>query len=101
MNQSVTHVVILAAGQGTRMKSQLPKVLHPVGGRPMVEHVLDAAASVAPATVTVIVGHGGAAVRKRLDGRPGLTFAGQEPQLGPAHAPQQAEPVLTGKTGTA
>src|ERR1044071_1589904 len=66
----------------------------------MVEHVLDAAASVAPATVTVIVGHGGAAVRKRLEGRPGVTFAVQEPQLGTAHALQQAEPVLTGKTGT-
>ena len=57
MNQSVTHVVILAAGQGTRMKSKLPKVLHPVAGRPMVEHVLDAASAVAPATITVIVGH--------------------------------------------
>jgi bifunctional UDP-N-acetylglucosamine pyrophosphorylase/glucosamine-1-phosphate N-acetyltransferase len=82
MNQSVTHVVILAAGQGTRMKSQLPKVLHPVAGRPMLEHVLDAAAAVAPATVTVIVGHGGAKVRERLTGRPGVTFALQEPQLG-------------------
>jgi bifunctional UDP-N-acetylglucosamine pyrophosphorylase / glucosamine-1-phosphate N-acetyltransferase len=100
MNHSVTHVVILAAGQGTRMKSQLPKVLHPVAGRPMVEHVLDAAATVAPATVTVIVGHGGAAVRKRLEGRSELAFAVQEPQLGTAHALQQAEPFLTGKTGT-
>src|SRR5512147_1731102 len=100
MNQSVTHVVILAAGQGTRMKSQLPKVLHPVAGRPMLEHVLDAAATVAPATVTVIVGHGGAAVKQRLAGRPGITFAVQEPQLGTAHALQQAEPILAGKTGT-
>jgi bifunctional UDP-N-acetylglucosamine pyrophosphorylase / glucosamine-1-phosphate N-acetyltransferase len=100
MNHSVTHVVILAAGQGTRMKSQLPKVLHPVAGRPMVEHVLDAAATVAPATVTVIVGHGGAAVRKRLEGRADVAFAVQEPQLGTAHALQQAEPFLTGKTGT-
>jgi bifunctional UDP-N-acetylglucosamine pyrophosphorylase/glucosamine-1-phosphate N-acetyltransferase len=100
MNQSVTHVVILAAGQGTRMKSQLPKVLHPVAGRPMLEHVLDTAASVAPATVTVIVGHGGAAVRQRLAGRPGIQFAVQEPQLGTAHALQQAEPMLAGKTGT-
>jgi bifunctional UDP-N-acetylglucosamine pyrophosphorylase/glucosamine-1-phosphate N-acetyltransferase len=100
MNQSVTHVVILAAGQGTRMKSQLPKVLHPVAGRPMLEHVLDAAAAVAPATVTVIVGHGGAKVRERLTGRPGVTFALQEPQLGTGHALQQAEPVLAGKTGT-
>jgi bifunctional UDP-N-acetylglucosamine pyrophosphorylase/glucosamine-1-phosphate N-acetyltransferase len=82
------------------MKSQLPKVLHPVAGRPMLEHVLDAAAAVAPATVTVIVGHGGAAVKDRLAGRQGLTFAVQEPQLGTAHALQQAEPFLAGKTGT-
>ena len=75
MNQSVTHVVILAAGQGTRMKSQLPKVLHPIAGRAMVEHVLDTAAAVAPATVTVVVGHGGASVRERLANRPGVAFA--------------------------
>ena len=91
MNQSVTHVVILAAGQGTRMKSQLPKVLHAIAGRPMLEHVLDAAATVVPATVTVIVGHGGGSVRQRLAGRAGITFAVQEPQLGTAHALQQAE----------
>ena len=100
MNQSVTHVVILAAGQGTRMKSQLPKVLHPVAGRPMVEHVLDAAGAVAPATITVIVGHGGAAVRARLANHSGVGFAVQEPQLGTAHALQQAEPLLAGRTGT-
>ena len=100
MNQSVTHVVILAAGQGTRMKSHLPKVLHAVAGRPMLEHVLDTAAAVAPATVTVIVGHGGDKVRQRLAGRPGVAFAVQEPQLGTAHALQQAEPILAGKSGT-
>ena len=100
MNQSVTHVVILAAGQGTRMKSHLPKVLHAIAGRPMLEHVLDAAAAVAPATVTVVVGHGGATVKQRLAGRANITFAVQEPQLGTAHALQQAEPVLAGKTGT-
>src|SRR6188768_2858057 len=100
MNQSVTHVVILAAGQGTRMKSQLPKVLHPIAGRAMVEHVLDTAAAVAPATVTVVVGHGGASVRERLANRPGVAFAVQEPQLGTAHALQQTEPQLAGKTGT-
>src|SRR5688572_30368780 len=98
MNQSVTHVVILAAGQGTRMKSHLPKVLHAVAGRPMLEHVLDTAAAVAPATVTVIVGHGGDKVRQRLAGRPGVAFAVQEPQLGTAHALQQAEPILAGRS---
>jgi len=66
----------------------------------MVEHVLDAAEAVAPATVTVIVGHGGQSVRERLVRRPDLQFAVQEPQLGTAHALQQAEPLLTGKTGT-
>jgi bifunctional UDP-N-acetylglucosamine pyrophosphorylase/glucosamine-1-phosphate N-acetyltransferase len=100
MNQSVIHVVILAAGQGTRMKSQVPKVLHPIAGRPMVEHVLDAAAAVAPATVTVVVGHSGHLVRERLAGRPNLGFAVQEPQLGTAHALQQVEPLLAGKSGT-
>jgi bifunctional UDP-N-acetylglucosamine pyrophosphorylase/glucosamine-1-phosphate N-acetyltransferase len=100
MKQPVNHVVILAAGQGTRMKSHLPKVLHTLAGRPLVEHVLDAASAVAPDTVTVIVGHGGAAVRERLAGRTDLTFAVQEPQLGTAHALQQAEPALAGKSGT-
>jgi bifunctional UDP-N-acetylglucosamine pyrophosphorylase / glucosamine-1-phosphate N-acetyltransferase len=97
---SETHVVILAAGQGTRMKSRLPKVLHPISGRPLIEHVLRTAASVAPTTTTLIVGHGADTVRQRLKGRPDLQFARQEPQLGTAHALQQAEPVLTGRTGT-
>ena len=95
------HVVILAAGQGTRMKSRLPKVLHPIAGRPMVEHVLRTAQSVSPATVTLIVGHRADVVRERLRGWPSLQFALQEPQLGTAHALQQAEPVLAGRTGTA
>jgi bifunctional UDP-N-acetylglucosamine pyrophosphorylase/glucosamine-1-phosphate N-acetyltransferase len=94
-----THVVILAAGQGTRMKSQLPKVLHRIAGRAMIEHVLRTARSLSPATITVIVGHRADVVRERLGGRE-LEFALQEPQLGTAHALQQAEPVLTGKTGT-
>ena len=57
------HVVILAAGQGTRMRSAVPKVLHPIGGRPMIEHVLDAADAVVPATMTLIVGHAAETVR--------------------------------------
>jgi bifunctional UDP-N-acetylglucosamine pyrophosphorylase/glucosamine-1-phosphate N-acetyltransferase len=97
-----THVVVLAAGQGTRMKSQLPKVLHQISGRPMIEHVLHAAQAVTPATVTVIVGHRADLVRERLSGAaPGaLQFALQEPQRGTAHALQQAEPALAGHTGT-
>ena len=96
-----THVVILAAGQGTRMKSRLPKVLHPVAGRPMVEHVLKTADAISPATATLIVGHGADMIRERLGGRRrSLQFALQEPQLGTAHALQQAETVLAGQTGT-
>ena len=95
-----THVVILAAGQGTRMKSKLPKVLHPVAGRPLIEHVLRAADSISPATATLIVGHGADMVRERLRGRPNAQFALQEPQLGTAHALQQAESHLAGRKGT-
>ena len=97
-----THVVVLAAGQGTRMKSQLPKVLHQIADRPMIEHVLRAAQAVTPATVTVIVGHRADLVRERLSGAAAgtLQFALQEPQRGTAHALQQAEPALTGHSGT-
>jgi bifunctional UDP-N-acetylglucosamine pyrophosphorylase/glucosamine-1-phosphate N-acetyltransferase len=95
-----THVVILAAGQGTRMKSQLPKVLHPIAGRSLVEHVLRTAESLSPATITLIVCHRADIVRERLASRPALQFALQQPQLGTAHALQQAEPVLAGRTGT-
>jgi bifunctional UDP-N-acetylglucosamine pyrophosphorylase/glucosamine-1-phosphate N-acetyltransferase len=94
------HVVILAAGQGTRMKSRLPKVLHPIAGRPMVEHVLRTAESVDPSTITLIVGHRADVIRERLAERPTLSFALQEPQLGTAHALQQAESVLAGHRGT-
>src|SRR5687767_6194526 len=93
------HVVILAAGQGTRMKSSLPKVLHQISGLPVIEHVLRTAESASPATITVVVGHRADVVRARLAGR-GVQFALQEPQLGTAHALRQAEPVLAGRTGT-
>lgn len=94
------HVVVLAAGQGTRMKSRLPKVLHPVAGRPMIERVLQVAETVAPDSITLVIGHQAAAVRQRLAGIPLLQFALQEPQLGTAHALQQVEPVLSGQQGT-
>jgi bifunctional UDP-N-acetylglucosamine pyrophosphorylase/glucosamine-1-phosphate N-acetyltransferase len=97
---SPTHVVILAAGQGTRMKSRLPKVLHRIAGRPMVEYALRSARSVNPATVTLVVGHQADAVRAQLANHEGLQFAVQQPQLGTAHALQQAEPVLAGRSGT-
>jgi bifunctional UDP-N-acetylglucosamine pyrophosphorylase / glucosamine-1-phosphate N-acetyltransferase len=100
VSASETHVVILAAGQGTRMKSSRPKVLHEIAGRALIEHVLDTAAAVSPTTTTVIVGHKAKDVRDRLGARTGLTFAVQEPQLGTAHALQQAEPNLNGRSGT-
>jgi bifunctional UDP-N-acetylglucosamine pyrophosphorylase / glucosamine-1-phosphate N-acetyltransferase len=97
---SDTHVVILAAGQGTRMKSALPKVLHSIAGRPMVEYVLRTARSLSPGTITLIVGHQADTIRKKLARHGDVQFAHQEPQLGTAHALQQAEAVLKGKTGT-
>ena len=95
-----THIVILAAGQGTRMKSTLPKVLHEVGGLSLIDHVLKTADSVTPASVTVVVGHKADNLREHLGGRPGTRTVVQEPQLGTAHALRQTEAVLRGKTGT-
>ena len=95
-----THVVILAAGKGTRMKSALPKVLHRVAGLSLIEHVLRAADAVAPINIVVVVGHQAEGVRRALAGRAGLRFALQEPQLGTGHALLQAEPELKGARGT-
>jgi bifunctional UDP-N-acetylglucosamine pyrophosphorylase / glucosamine-1-phosphate N-acetyltransferase len=92
------HIVILAAGKGTRMKSELPKVLHHVGGEPMIGHVLRTGAAFKPATTTVVVGHMAEKMRAALDGS--IQTVVQEPQLGTAHALLQAEPVLRGATGT-
>jgi bifunctional UDP-N-acetylglucosamine pyrophosphorylase/glucosamine-1-phosphate N-acetyltransferase len=94
------HVVVLAAGQGTRMKSRLPKVLHRLAGRPLIEHVLQAAQTVSPATVTLVIGHGADLVRSFVVKRQNIAHVTQEPQLGTAHALQQAEAVLAGKRGT-
>jgi len=79
-------VVVLAAGKGTRMRSQLPKVLHRLGGRPLIDHVLDLAlASAEAADVVVVVGHGAVAVREQVRSR-GVLTALQEPQLGTGDA---------------
>ena len=96
---SQTHLVVLAAGKGTRMKSRLPKVLHEVGGLPLIEHVLRTAAAMKPESTVVVVGHEAERVKQRLGKRPGLHFALQEPQLGTGHALLQAEPFLRGRTG--
>jgi bifunctional UDP-N-acetylglucosamine pyrophosphorylase/glucosamine-1-phosphate N-acetyltransferase len=87
--------IILAAGQGTRMKSDMPKVLHPILGRPMLQYALDAAAQVSQAEPVVIVGHGAGLIQQAFDGK--ARFVLQEPQLGTGHAVQQAEPLLRGK----
>jgi len=94
------HLVVLAAGKGTRMKSGLPKVLHPAAGLPLIEHVLRIADQVSPSSVVIVVGHGADAVRSALQFRPDLRFALQEPQLGTGHALLQAELALTGAAGT-
>ncbi len=95
---SKIHAVVLAAGQGTRMKSKLYKVLHPVCGKPMVQHVVDTLASMRVEDVIVVVGHGADAVRSTLGER--VTYALQKEQLGTAHAVQQAVPFLQAKEGT-
>jgi len=97
---SDTHVVILAAGKGTRMKSADPKVLHRAAGFSLIEHVLRAADTIAPATTVVVVGHMADRVKETLGKRLGLAFAVQEVQLGTGHALLQAESHLSGKSGT-
>lgn len=94
------HIVILAAGKGTRMKSGLPKVLHRAAGLSLIEHVLQTADSLRPASVVAVLGHEADRVRQALGARPGLGFALQEPQLGTGHALLQAEPALHGAKGT-
>ena len=86
-------VVVLAAGQGKRMRSVLPKVLQPIAGKPMLAQVLDAARTLDAQRICVVYGHGGEVVRERLDAAD-LAWARQEPQLGTGHAVQQALPHL-------
>jgi bifunctional UDP-N-acetylglucosamine pyrophosphorylase/glucosamine-1-phosphate N-acetyltransferase len=95
-----THIVVLAAGQGTRMKSAMPKVMHQLGGECLIDRVLHAASSLSPATVTVVVGHQADTLKEHLGGRGNLQTVVQEPQLGTAHALQQSELVLRGRSGT-
>lgn len=90
-------VIVLAAGKGTRMKSDLHKVLHPIAGRPMVGHLMASAAELKPARQVVVAGHGREQLEKAL-GR-SATIAVQDPQLGTAHAVQQAEGALAGFEG--
>ncbi|MEB2334220.1 MAG: bifunctional UDP-N-acetylglucosamine diphosphorylase/glucosamine-1-phosphate N-acetyltransferase GlmU [Anaerolineaceae bacterium] len=88
--------VLLAAGQGTRMKSSLPKVLHPLCGKPMAWHVLEALKSATTDKPVVVIGHGADEVKKYLGDSADCVL--QEPQLGTGHAAMQAESLLKGKT---
>ena len=87
------NIVILAAGRGTRMHSDLPKVLHPLAGKSLLGHALSAADSLQPDKICVVYGHGGEALPQAM-ARPDLAWAKQEPQLGTGHAVQQAVPYL-------
>lgn len=86
-------VVILAAGQGTRMRSTLPKVLHAVAGKPMLQHVIDAAGKLSAGAIYVVYGHGGEAVRSSLAAQP-VQWIEQAEQLGTGHAVNQAMPAI-------
>jgi len=85
-------VVILAAGQGKRMKSKLPKALHPLGGRPMIHHVLDAASALNPSRSVLVVGQEAEQVRAAVD--QSVSFAEQTRRLGTGHAVMQAQALL-------
>ena len=90
--------VILAAGKGTRMKSKLPKVLHKAAGKPMLQHVLDAANKGGAERNIVVVGFGGDVVREAMGDQ--AEFVVQTEQLGTGHAVKQAAPLLEGFDGT-
>lgn len=92
MTDTSLAIVVLAAGKGTRMKSDTHKVLHPIAGRPMLEHLLASAAQLAPQAQVVVAGHGRDQLEKALAGR--AAIAVQDPQLGTGHAVQQAQAAL-------
>jgi bifunctional UDP-N-acetylglucosamine pyrophosphorylase/glucosamine-1-phosphate N-acetyltransferase len=90
----ILDIVILAAGQGTRMRSALPKVLHPVAGKPMLGHVIDCARALAPRRIHVVIGHGADKVREALSADD-INWVVQSEQLGTGHAVAQALPYIT------
>jgi len=95
-------VIILAAGQGSRMNSDLPKALHQVGGAPLLHHALATAHALEPSRVVVVTGHGGEAVAASATGySDAVETVLQDPQLGTAHAVAQAAPLLAGAEGEA
>ena len=88
------HIVILAAGEGKRMKSTLPKVLQKIAGKPMLSHVVDAARALEPAALHIVYGHGGAQVREAFSDQGDLRWIEQVEQKGTGHAVQQAMPAI-------
>ena len=90
------NIVVLAAGLGKRMHSDLPKVLHHLAGKTMLSHVLETARRLDPDRIVVVVGHGAERVRAAFADQPGLQFVLQSPQQGTGHAVQQAVPLLLG-----
>lgn len=99
MTQGKLNIVILAAGKGTRMHSNQPKVLHEIGGKPILGHVLDCAKSLNPEKIVVVYGFGGDAVQEAFKEEP-IIWAEQKEQLGTGHAVQQAVPHLGADTNT-
>lgn len=91
--------IVLAAGKGTRMKSDLPKVLMPICGRPMIEYVLDALATGGIDRIIAVVGYRADMVRNTINGRPGVQFALQTEQLGTGHAVMMCRELLDGYNG--
>ena len=90
MSPTPLHVIILAAGEGKRMKSSTPKVLQKIAGRPMLAHVIDAARALQPAGIHVVFGYGGEQVRDAFADQADLQWAEQRERLGTGHAVQQA-----------
>lgn len=88
-------IVVLAAGKGTRMRSQLPKVLHPIAGTPMLQHIVNTVAELSPLATHVVIGHGAEQVREKVLGEH-LSWVVQAEQLGTGHAVMQALPNLRG-----
>ena len=91
--------IVLAAGKGTRMQSDLPKVLVPVCGRPMIDYVLDALAAGGVDRIIAVVGYRAELVRAAIDGRAGVEFAMQTEQLGTGHAVMACRDLLTNHDG--
>ena len=90
MQHSNLHIIVLAAGAGTRMKSRLPKVLMPLAGRPLLAHVIEAARALEPEAVHIVYGHGGDQVQAAFADQPDLRWALQAERLGTGHAVEQA-----------